>query len=340
MKKRLLVLLGLTLIFFVSCGNDESKETDNDEQANDSQNFTEQDELIDVSIDDDIDKESMDVEIDIDSESSQFEEEISDTIDEEPSDVDITEGMEAVAAGSFWMGCNTEVDSSCLQYSDQFPYHSVTLSFYEIDIYEVTAEEFQKCVDAGDCNNQGDNLHYQTNAEQSSCNLGSPDFKKHPMNCVSWYGAKAYCEWAGKRLPTEAEWEKVARGTHGQRYPWGNNEAVSCNNAVIYDDNGSSLKYGCDTGGTWPVGSKPGGIAPYGAYDMIGNVAEWVSDWYDAGYYTSSASTDPAGAATGTTRVVRGGSWSNHGDFLSVSYRIHTEPESLGDSYYGFRCAK
>ncbi|MGI6394683.1 MAG: formylglycine-generating enzyme family protein [bacterium] len=242
-----------------------------------------------------------------------------------------TGAMVSVPAGKFWMGCNEEVDDEC--YSDEHPYHEVTLSAYKIDKYQVTAGEYQKCVDAGNCNNDNSSEpHYRDYG--SSCNLGAEDKSNHPMNCVSWYGAKAYCEWAGKRLPTEAEWEKAARGTEGAKYPWGN-EKASCKHAVM-DDGGD----GCGLDSTWAVGSKPKGVSPYGCYDMIGNVWEWVNDWYDSDYYETSPSENPKGPESGSSRVLRGGSWFNYGgDILRASDRYYGNPGSW-TSYDGFRCAK
>ncbi|HQM86030.1 MAG TPA: formylglycine-generating enzyme family protein, partial [bacterium] len=240
--------------------------------------------------------------------------------------------MITIPAGTFSMGCNNAVDSECA--ADEVPYHEITVSEFRIDKFEVTVSSFRKCITAGSCNNaDSQKPHFNTTTSDESCNLGANDKEMHPMNCVSWYGAKAYCEWLGKRLPTEAEWEKAARGDDGRKYPWGNS-GLSCDNAVIYD--------GCGTGTTMVVGSKPGGASPYGVEDMVGNVWEWVNDWYDEYYYTATSNEDPIGPESGTYKVLRGGAWMDSYDKTSdrrTSVRSKHYP-NLRQSARGFRCAK
>lgn|GEM_PF-1330432 len=244
--------------------------------------------------------------------------------------------MVEVPAGPFMMGCNTAVDDACDE--DEYPYHQVTLSAYTIGKYEVTIEEYRQCIAAGPCGNNGTYTNYRSDGSYSGCNINVPGKEKHPMNCVTWHGAAAYCAWIGGRLPTEAEWEKAARGTDGRKYTWGNAPEPSCELAVI-----GEVYSGCGEGAPMPVGSKPAGVSPYGAYDMLGNVTEWLSDWYDAGYYAVSPANDPQGLETpivgAEERVMRGEAFYIGAYFLRVSNRDRISPFFESDSI-GFRCAE
>jgi len=228
-----------------------------------------------------------------------------------------------VSAGAFMMGCAPN-DSSCDD--TEKPYHEVYLDAYYIQKHEVTVAEYRECVNAGACTKP------RSKSNNSYCNWGYGDRDDHLINCVDWHQAKAYCEWIGARLPTEAEWEKAARGTDGRKYPWGNAKAT-CEYAVM-DDGGN----GCGRGRTWSVCSKPRGDSPYGLCDMAGNVWEWVNDWYGENYYESSPRDNPWGPSSGSARVLRGGSWCNDPWDLRTSCRNRTAPSNR-DTYLGFRCA-
>lgn len=234
----------------------------------------------------------------------------------------IPDGMVEVPAGEFLMGCNSSIDNQC--YPDEKPQHKVYLDAFYIDKTEVTVGDYKKCVDAGVC---------KPPACYSSRSWGKEGRENRPVDCVNWFKAKAYCEWAGKRLPTEAEWEKAARGTDGRKFPWGN-EPASCTYAVMR----TSRAEGCGTANAWDVGSKPQGASPYGALDMVGNVAEWTADWYGAHYYKSSTDRNPTGPSGSRWRVVRGASFF-HRAGERASSRLSSTP-SIGDYDIGFRCAR
>jgi formylglycine-generating enzyme required for sulfatase activity len=165
-----------------------------------------------------------------------------------------------------------------------------------------------------------------------------PDWKwqdTHPIVNVSWNDAKAYADWAGAALPTEAQWEKAARGGDGRPFPWGFAwDATKC-------ANGSNSGAGDTPRGTHPVGSFPAGASPYGALDMAGNVWEWCADWYDADYYKNAATKNPTGPDTGTGRVLRGGSWIDYlyDGFVRTAHRDSLDFPDCWIDYVGFRCA-
>jgi formylglycine-generating enzyme required for sulfatase activity len=223
--------------------------------------------------------------------------------------------MVAVAAGPFLMGCNSATDNQCKP--EEQPGRTVTLKAFQIDKFEVTQDQYTACIDAGAC----DNPTCEWNCDQMQL----------PATCVTWPAAKKFCAWAGKRLPTEAEWEKAARGTDGRKYPWGSEEPT-CQRANMI---------GCIEGPS-AVGAYASGASPSGALDMGGNMVEMVSDWYDENYYQSAPTTDPQGPATppsGTRYTGRGGGWKSEADWLRASVRDWYVPTDAGKSL-GFRCAK
>lgn len=243
-----------------------------------------------------------------------------------------------VPEGEFKQGCNEAIDVECL--GMEFPFHWKMLESFWIDKYEVTIEDFQKCVDSGVCNNDDEELpHYDEYRIETvyegediytRCNLNNDEKSGHPMNCVSWFGAKAYCEWIGKRLPTEAEWEKAARGTDGRKYPWGN-EDISCEYAVYGQGDNS-----CEKEETQPIGSKAKGVSPYGCYDMSGNVNEWTND--ELNYYRPDDD-DVINIAILFLRnkVYRGGGLLDNKRFLRCSDRVICKPDQVW-IHQGFRC--
>ena len=222
--------------------------------------------------------------------------------------------------------------------SDEVPVR--TLDAFTIDKYEVSVSQYRACVEAGKCAKPGRFLGAQHGYEEDLCNGTRPDRDNHPINCMRWWEADQYCRWAGKRLPTEAEWEKAARGTDGRRFPWGGEQA-NCDRAVI-DDGGD----GCGRETTWPVGSKPGGQSPYGVEDMSGNVWEWVDDWYSKDYYARAPAQNPRNDQPNTLeakppKVLRGGSWADQTELIHrTSNRVQYNPDTSPDYTVGFRCAK
>ncbi len=231
------------------------------------------------------------------------------------------EGMAAIEAGPFWMGCNEEIDVDCE--AAEYPYHEVTLSAYAMDRTEVSADEYAECVNQGQCAEPITDL-----GNNSTC---TPNMGMLPIGCVSWFQARDYCEWKGKQLPTEAQWEKAARGTDGRIYPWGN-EPPTCNLAAMA---------GCGMLG--PVGSLPAGASPYGVLDMAGSSMEWTADWYSASYYVVSPDIDPPGPANGTRRSIRSGSIFFLPAGMRNSARQYDIPNlptpDTASAIVGFRCA-
>ena len=222
--------------------------------------------------------------------------------------------MALVPAGEFMMG-------SSAGDADERPVHRVYVDAFLMDKYEVTVEQYAAFLQAKWIDRPTD---WKT--------MNQSSHQKRPVANVDWADADAYCRWVGKRLPTEAEWEKAARGTDHRLYPWGNESPTR-----VYANLGKE---------TWSnhwalstVGSYEDGKSPYGIYDMAGNVWEWVSDWYDPNYYKTSPAQNPTGPPTGDHKVIRGGSWgSGEKDLRSTDRNVHLPSfRGLGT---GFRCAK
>jgi formylglycine-generating enzyme required for sulfatase activity len=254
--------------------------------------------------------------------------------------------MVLVAAGQFVMGSSEDEISDALAaceriteacdeqgFDSEAPQHTVTLNSFYIDQFEVTNAQFATFLN--EVGNQSEAGAFWLDAgdehvplvQQGGVWVPLRNRADHPIVEVTWYGAQAYCEWRGARLPTEAEWEKAARWGpdmgESLLYPWGNEPPTP-----------ELANFGGARGGTRPVGSYPEGVSPVGAYDMAGNVFEWTADWYAAGAYEASES-----PTSGERRVLRGGSWGDFGFLLRAANRGQLAPD-VAFNFVGFRCVR
>jgi formylglycine-generating enzyme required for sulfatase activity len=269
--------------------------------------------------------------------------------------------MVLIPAGEFLMG-SPEGDGAF----DEYPQRKVYLDTYYIDKYEVTNAQFKEFVEAtgyvtdAERNNRGEvwnpkewsDLRLRTfsnvswrcpNAlldNEQSPNRPHPDAWEnyniidkmdYPVVQVSWNDAQAYVKWVGKRLPTEAEWEKAARGTDGRRWPWGNVFNLDIEGVTVHANIASDYLL--------PVDSFPTGVSPYGVYNLTGNVEEWTADWYAADYYAYGPKNNPKGPDNGIARVLRGGSWRHQKGYQVLSANRSYKVPDYSSNFVGFRCA-
>ena len=262
--------------------------------------------------------------------------------------------MVLIPAGEFFMGSPEDG----LSFDDERPQRKVYVRSFLIDRHEVTNALYQRFVNA-----TGRPTPSHEKPELTLWTHGVPlaGSEQHPVVNISWEDAVAYCQWHGKRLPTEAEWEKAARGTDGRRYPWGNEWNLTHANSASYwagrtieftnmtewkafwlTGDGARVSHDQGLKGeilTMPVGSFPDGASPYGLLDMAGNVSEWVQDWYEPYSYLNAPLSDPQGPDGKLLKVVRGGSWLKPARNLRTSDRDYGFPADRA-SGIGFRCAK
>ena len=232
------------------------------------------------------------------------------------------------------MGCDPDNPADICK-SDELPLHIVNLDAYYIDKYEVTNARYRACVGASGCT-----APQSVNSATRAPYFGDPAYADYPVIRVDWAQADAFCRWEGKRLPSEAEWERAARGNSDTRkYPWGD-AAPDCTMLNYLGAAGSCA------GDTSHAGAYPAGASPAGVMDMSGNVWEWVNDWYQPDYYGVSPGSNPQGPDAGSfptianpARVLRGGSWLYTDDFVRAAYRDYDYP-FVADNNAGFRCAR
>ena len=263
-----------------------------------------------------------------------------------------------VPAGPFMMGCNPQYDNDC---DENQPYHEVYLDAYVIEKTEVSASDYIACIDRGDCTGADASSNSSISSCGSSSGFRNFDWRpiggyhvesnrgNHPANCVHWDNATTYCASIGRRLPTEAEWEKSARGNDGRPFPWGVS-VPTCEEMVFFgwhydpsDDDANSDGWlagnGCGKERTWEVDSQPDGRSMYGLYHMSGNVWEWVSDVYSDTYYLEAPYKNPRGPFGEGRRSLRGGSFISNPESARVYHRNHSSQLHRGFGN-GFRCVE
>jgi formylglycine-generating enzyme required for sulfatase activity len=225
--------------------------------------------------------------------------------------------MVLVPAGEFWMGL-----SEGEGLDDEQPRHKVFLDAYYIDKYEITTERYAKFLS-----------FTQWEKPLNWDKVKFPDHANRPVVGVTWSDADAYCRISGRRLPTEAEWERAARGENERKFPWGDTRPKP--SVALF---GQMTQFTYDL--LKPIGSYPNGEGPNGTFDQAGNVAEWVQDWYDGEYYREGPERNPQGPTTGQYKMIRGGSWSDMPVYLMSASRTSKLPPETRNAFIGFRCAQ
>lgn len=233
-------------------------------------------------------------------------------------------GMAFIPSGNFLFGSTGKEGRVGISIGvDELPQHTVDLMGFYIDQFEITNRKYKEFVDATGHSSPRDLYEGQYSWKD---NFPPPGQEESPVNYVSWYDAGAYCRWAGKRLPTEAEWEKATRGTDGRQWPWGNE----------FIDGACNVKY-AGSGESEPVGGRPYDMSPYAVYDMCGNVSEWTSSWYKP-YPGSTLQRESFGEIS---KVVRGGSWvMPYIPYSRAAYRANSYKPEYKHRGIGFRCVK
>jgi formylglycine-generating enzyme required for sulfatase activity len=241
--------------------------------------------------------------------------------------------MVRVPEGPFTMGFEIENDREWGDV-DEGPVHEIYLDEFWIDRYEVTSAEFSRFLNEQQEPHRYIELGPSVTLEKVGGRYRPREgLENYPANRVSWIGADAYCRSLGKRLPTEAEWEKAARGTDQRIFPWG--AEYPDNSRVTFRRHFKKLGFKV----LEPVDSMEEGASPYGAHHMAGNVWEWVADWFDGDYYRNSPRENPPGPETGISKVLRGGNWYFKAYYMRTTYRFNERPEKF-NIWQGFRCAR